>query len=117
MGESERPFRSLRTGDDYSHLLGLLDDGEKLIDVDLADRRQELKAKTASDHRGCRQYLFSMLVEPLEAAPDDESHIFRNVALVDLDVGAELTGRIEDFSLFDQMSAPLLVEERSCSSE
>src|ERR1700674_1008493 len=53
-----------------------------------------------------------MLVEPLEAAPDDESHIFRNVALVDLDVGAELTGRIEDFSLFDQMAVHLLDEER-----
>src|SRR5580692_9176232 len=53
-----------------------------------------------------------MIVEPLETAADDEAHVFRNVALVDLDVGAELTGRIEDFSLFDQMPIYFLDEER-----
>jgi hypothetical protein len=35
--EGERLFRSLGARDDYSHLLRLLDDGEKFVNIDLAD--------------------------------------------------------------------------------
>jgi hypothetical protein len=61
-----------------------------------------------------------ILVEPLQAATDNQPHIFRNVALVDLDVSAELASRIaelasriKDFPLLDQMSVYLLDEEGS----
>jgi len=37
MGEDERPRKSLGARDDYSRLLRLLDDGEKFVNVDLAD--------------------------------------------------------------------------------
>src|ERR1039457_131886 len=112
VGESERPLGSLGARDNYSHLLGLLDDGEKFVNVSLADAGQELKAETASDHCGGSQHLLFFLVEPLQTAPDDQPHIFRNIALVDLEISAKLSGRIEDFSLFDQMPVHLLDEER-----
>src|ERR1700737_2722577 len=50
MGEGERLLGSFRARDDDSHLLRLLDDGEELVNVDLADRAQKLKAETAPDH-------------------------------------------------------------------
>ena len=111
MGEGERLLGPLGARDDYSHPLRLLDDGEKFVNVDLADLGQKLKAETAPDHRGGCQHSLFILVEPLQTAADDQPHVFRNVDLVDLDVSAELAGRIEDFPLFDQMPVHLLDEE------
>src|SRR5580692_11130617 len=56
MGEGERLVGSLGAGDDYSHLLRLLDDGEKLVNVDLAGRSKQFKAETAPDNRGGRKH-------------------------------------------------------------
>src|SRR4029077_3713228 len=111
MAEGKRPFRPLGARHDYSHLLRLLDDRKKLINVDLADPGQKLKAETASDHRGGCQHPLFILVEPFKAAADDQPHVFRNVDFVDLDVRSELAGRIKHFPLFDQMPVHLLDEE------
>src|SRR5216683_4816361 len=111
MGEGERLLGSFRARDDDSHLLRLLDDGEELVNVDLADRAQKLKAETAPYHCcGCEHPRF-ILVEPLQPAADDQPNVFRNVDLFDLDVAAELAGRIEDFPFFDQMPVHLLDEK------
>src|SRR5260370_35517144 len=111
MAERERPLRPLGTRDDYSHLLRLLDDGEKFVNVDQADPGQKLKAETASDHcGGCQPPLF-ILVEPLQAATANQPHIFLNVGLVDRDVSAELAGRIKDFPILQQKPVPLLAKE------
>src|SRR5690348_2359121 len=111
MSEGERLLGSLGAGDDYSHLLRLLDDGEKFINVDLAGRSQKLKAETAPDHRsGCQHPLF-ILTQPRQAAANHQAHVFRNVDLVDLDVSAELAGRIKDFAVLDQMPVHLLHKE------
>src|SRR6266446_7541086 len=99
MAEREGPFRPLGARDDYSHLLGLLDDGEKFVNVDQANPGQKLKAETAPDHCGGCQHALFILVESLQAAADDQPHVFRKVDLLDLDVGAELTGRVEEFPL------------------
>src|SRR6266849_6439062 len=112
MSKGKRTLRPLGARDDYPHLLRLLDDGEEFVNVDLANHSQKLKAETPSDHRGGGQHSLFIVVEPLQAAADDQPHVFRHVALVELEVGAELTGRIEDFSLFDQMPVYLLDEER-----
>src|SRR5882762_8168947 len=111
MGERERLLGSLGARDDYSHLLCLLDNGEKFVNVDLADRRQQLKVKTASDHCGGCQHPLFILVEPLQTAADDQPDGFWNIGFVDLDVSAELAGRIKDFPVFDQMPVHLLDEE------
>src|SRR5713101_4493842 len=111
MGESERLLRPLGARHDYPHLLRLLDDGEEFVNVDLANRSQKLKAETAPDHRGGCQHPLFILVEPLQTAADDQAHVFRNVDLVDLDVSAELAGRIKNFPLFDQMPVDLFDEE------
>jgi hypothetical protein len=66
MGEGERLFGSLGARDDYSHLLRLIDDGEKFVYVDLARRSQKLKAETASDHCSGRQHPLFILVEALQ---------------------------------------------------
>src|SRR5712691_10692122 len=111
MGESKRLLESLGVRDDYSHLLGPLDDGEKFVNVDLADGGQKLKAETAPDRCCGSQHSLFILVESLQTAADDQPHVFRNVALVDLDVGAELASRIKDFPFFEQMPVHLLDEE------
>src|SRR5260370_22424389 len=111
MGEGERLRGPLGARHNYSYLLRLLDNGEEFVNVDLAARSEKLKAETAPDHRGGRQRPLFILIEPLQAAADDQAHVFRNVDLVDPDVGAKLAGRIEDFPLFDQMPVQLLDEE------
>jgi hypothetical protein len=103
VSEGERLLRSLSTRDDYSHLLRLLDCGEKLINVDLAHKGQELKAETAPDYCCCSQRMPFIFVQPPQATTDNQANVFRNVDFVDLNVRAELAGRIEDFSLFDQV--------------
>src|SRR5579872_303646 len=112
MGEGKWPFRALGTGDDNSHLLRLLDDGEELINIDPAYRSQELKAETTPDHCGRSQGPLFVLVEALESAADDQPHIFRNIGFVDRYIRAKFAGRIEDLPLFDQMPVQLLDEER-----
>src|ERR1700730_8980129 len=112
MGEGEWLLLPLGVRDDYSHPLRLLDDGEKFVDVDLADRAQKLKAETAPDHRGSRQRTLFIIFQPLQAAADEQPHVFRNVALVDLDVGAEFTRRVKDLPLFRQMPIHFFNEER-----
>src|SRR5271156_3673452 len=99
-------------GDDYSHLLRLLEDGEEFVNVDLAGFSQEPETKAAPNHRGSRQRTLFVLVEPLEAAADDQANVIWNLDLVDLDVGTELAGSIEDFPLFDQMPVDLFDKER-----
>src|SRR6516165_6435900 len=111
MGEGIRPFRTLGAGDDYSHLLRLLDDGEEFVKVNLADPTQKLKAETASYHSGGCQHPFLVVAEPLQSATDDQTHVFRNSHLFDLDVGAKLTGGIEESSLVEQMTVEFLDEE------
>src|SRR6266404_257969 len=112
MGEGEGVLGPLGARDDYSHPLRLLEDGEESVNVDLANLRQEAEAEAAPDHCGGRQHQLFILVEPLQAPADDQTNVVRNVDLVDLDVSAELAGRIEDLSLFDQMPVHLLDEER-----
>src|ERR1700730_6339744 len=111
MAEGKRPFRPLGARHNYPHLLGFFDDGEKFINVDLADLSQKLKTETASDHRGGCQHSLFILVEPREPAADDQPHVFRNVDLVDLDVGAELARRIIEFPILEQMPVQLLDKE------
>jgi hypothetical protein len=111
MSEGERPLWSLGARDDYSHPLRLLDDGEKFVNVALADRSQKLKAETAPEHRGGCQHPLFILVELRQAAADDQPHALWDVALVDLNVSEELAGLIKDFPLFDQMPIHLLDEE------
>ena len=101
MGKGERPLRPFTARDDYSHPLGLLDDGEKFINVDRARRGEKLKAETAPDNRGGCQHLRFIVVEPLQAPADHQAHVLRNVDLINLDVSAELAGRIEDSPVFD----------------
>src|SRR5712692_6048980 len=111
MSKDKRSLRPLGAGDDYPHLLRLLDDGKEFVNVDLADRSQKLKAETASDHRCCRQHPLLILLEPLQTAADYQPHIFRDIALIDLDVRAEFAGRIKHFPILDQMPVYLLDEE------
>ena len=111
VGEDERPPKSLGARDDYSHLLRLLDDGEKFVHLDLADGSQKFKAEAAPDYRGGGQCALFTLVEPLQPAADDQPHVLWNVVLGDLDVGAELAGLIEDLALFEQMPVHLFDEE------
>src|ERR1700692_896069 len=102
MGEGERLLRSLRAGDDYSHLLGLLEHREEFVKTDPADLSEEPEAKATPDYRGsCKRALF-ILVEPRQAAADDQANVIRNVDFIDLDVGAELGGCIGDFPFFAQ---------------
>src|ERR1700726_2023696 len=111
MGEGERPLRPLGTRNDYSHLLRFLDDREEFVNIDLANRGKKLKAETAPDHCGSDQHPLFVLIEPLQAAADDQAHVFRNVNFVDLDIRAELPSRIENFPFFDQMPINLLNEK------
>src|ERR1022692_2283795 len=111
MGKGEWLLWPLGTRDDYSHLLRLLDDGEEFVNIDLADLSQKPEAEATPDHRCGPQHPLFILVEPLQAAADDQAHVFRNVSLVDLDVSAELAGRVEDFALLDQMPKDLLDEK------
>src|ERR1700730_2008855 len=111
MAEGERPLGSFGARDDYSHLLRLLDDREQFVNVDQTDPGQKLKAEPAPDHCGGCQHALFILVEPLKAAADDQPHVFRNVDLLDLDVGAELTGRVEEFPLLEQIPVQFLNEE------
>src|SRR5260370_32404193 len=112
MSKGKRSLRPLGAWDDYPHLLRLLDDGEQFVNVDLTDLGQKLKAETAPDHRGSRQRTLFILVETFQPPTDDQANVFRNVDFVNLDVCAELAGRIEDFPLFDQMPVHLLDEKR-----
>src|SRR5260370_19387671 len=111
MSKGKRSLRPLGAWDDYPHLQRLLDDGEQFVNVDLTDLGQKLKAETAPDHRCSRQRTLFGLVQPLQTSADDQPDVFRNVDLVDLDVFAELTRRIEDFPLFDQMPVYFFDEE------
>src|SRR5258708_297963 len=112
MSEGKWLLRPLGTRDDYSHLLRLLHDAEKFVNVDQADRSQKLKAETAPDHCGCSQHPLFVLVEPFQTAADDQPHVLWNVALVDLDVSAEFAGRIKDLAVFRQMPINFFNEER-----
>src|SRR5882672_10255327 len=103
MGEGERLVWTLGAGDDYSHLLRLLEDSKEFVNVDFADLSQEPEAEAAPDHRGSGQRTLIIFVEALEAAADDQANVIRNVDFVDLDDVAELTSGIEDFPPFDQM--------------
>src|SRR5258706_16253140 len=111
MAEGKGPLRPLGAGDDYSHLLGFFDHVEKLVDVDLADRGQQLKTETAPDHRGGCEHALFILVEALQTATDDQPYVFRNVYLVERNVSAEAARRIKDFPLLEQMPVQLLDEE------
>src|SRR6266851_98798 len=111
MSEGERLLGSLRARDDHPHLLRLLDYGEKFVNIDLAYLGQESKAETAPDHRCCGQHPLVILVEPLQTAADDQPHVFRDIALIDRDVRADLAGRIKDFPLLYQMPVELLDEK------
>src|SRR5262245_61844488 len=95
MAEGKGPLRPFGTGDDDSHLLGFLDDDEKLVHVDLADLAQQLKTETAPDHRRRCQHPLLVLVQPLQAATDDQPDVFWNGNLVDRHVSAEVARRIE----------------------
>src|SRR6266851_4155690 len=103
MRESKRLLGCLGVQNDYSHPQRLLDDGENFVNVDLAD--------TAPDHCSDRQHTLFILVEPFQMAADDQPDIFRNVDLIDLDVGAEPASRIKNFPLFEQMPVHLLDED------
>ena len=94
MAEGKRPFRPLGARHNYPHLLGFFDNGEKFINVDLADLSQKLKTETASDHRGGGKHELFVVVEPLQPATDDQAHVHRDIALVEIDVGAELASVI-----------------------
>src|SRR5229473_2206878 len=111
MRESKRLIGSLGVRNDYSHPQRLLNDGEDFVNVDLADSGQKLKAETAPDHCGGRQHSLFILVEPFQTAADDQPHVFRNVALLPLDVSTKLVSPIKDFPLFDQIPVHLLDEE------
>src|ERR1700682_5761620 len=111
MAEGERPLRPVGARYNYSHLLGLLDSGEKLADVNLAALGQQFKTEAAPDYCSGSKHPLFILVEPLEAAADDQAHVFRNVDLVDRNVSAELAGRIKDFPILEQMPVQLLDEE------
>ena len=52
-----------------------------------------------------------MIVEALQAPPDNQAHVFRHVDFVDRNVSAELTGRIKHSPLLDQMPVQLFDEE------
>src|ERR1700687_5570126 len=112
MSKGKRLLRPLGARDDYAHRLRFLDDIKKLVHTDLAYRSQKLKAETAPDNRCGRKCALFILVQPLQTAADNQPHVFRNVDFVDLDVRAELAGRIEHFPLLDQMPVHLLDEER-----
>ena len=62
MGETERLLGSFGAGDDYSHLLRLFDDREKLVNVALADLGQKPEAETTPDRCGGCEYPFFILV-------------------------------------------------------
>src|SRR4029077_9525348 len=103
MAERIRPLRSLGTRDDDSHLLRLLDDGEELVNVDLADGAQKSEAETAPDYRGGCQHPLFIFVEALQPTADNQLHIFRNVALIDIEVAAEFAGKVKEFPALEQM--------------
>src|SRR5260370_22983493 len=111
MGEGEWLLRQLGARDDYSHLLRLLNDAEKFVNVDVADGSQKFKAEAPPDHCSGRQRPLYILVEPLQAAADDQPHVVWNLVLSNLDVRAELASLIEDLPLLDQMPVHLLDEE------
>jgi hypothetical protein len=52
MGEAEWLFGPLGTRDDYPDPLCLLDDGEELVNVDLARRSLKVNAEATTDHCG-----------------------------------------------------------------
>src|ERR1700730_12467782 len=112
MAEGKRPLRPLGARDNDSHLLRLLDDGKEFINVDLAASAQKSEAEPAPDYRGVCQHPLFIFVEALQPAADNQLHIFRNVALVDLEVGAEFAGGIKELPTIEQMPVHLLDEER-----
>src|SRR5258707_11955412 len=101
MCEGKGHLRSFGALDDYSHLLCFLDDGEKFINIDLADRSQKLKTETAPDHCSGGQFPLFILVEPLQAAAVDQPHVLLDPLLGHLDVRPELAGLIANLTLFD----------------
>src|SRR5216684_2812038 len=111
MSKGKRSLRPLGARDDYAHRLRFLDDIKKLVHTDLAYRSQKLKAETAPDNRCGRKCALFILVQPLQTAADDQTHVFRNVGFVEFELSAELTGRVEEFPLFNQMPVHLLDEE------
>src|SRR6266576_97337 len=111
MAESKRALRPLGARDDHSHLLRLLNDSKEFVNADLADSAQKPETETAPDYRGGCQHPLFIFVEALQPAADDQLHIFRNVALVDLEVAAEFAGRVKEFPTLEQMPVHLLNEE------
>src|SRR5882757_3376398 len=112
VAESERPLGTLRARDDDSHLLRFFDHGEKLVNIDLADRCQQLKTEAAPDYCGRSQHALFILVEPCQAAPDDQPYVFRNVNFVDRNVSAELASGVKHLPFLDQMPVQLFDEKR-----
>src|SRR5271154_3008704 len=103
MSKGKRFLWPLGARDDYPHRLRFLDDIKKFVRTDLAYRIQKLKAETTPDNRCGRKCALFILVQPLQAAADNQPHIFRNIVLFDLKFSAELTGRVEESSPFSQM--------------
>src|SRR5216684_396579 len=111
MGEGEGPLRSFGARHDYSHLLRLIDDVEKFVNVDFADVGQKLKTETSPDNCGGGQRALFILGEPLQPPPDNQAHVFWNIDFVDRDISAEFAVCVEDFPVFDQMPINFLDEK------
>src|SRR5258708_1937775 len=101
MAEGKRALRAFGTGDNDSHLLGFLDDVKKFVNVYFADAGEQLKTEAAADHRGGGQHALIILVEALQSAAYDQAHVFRDVELIDREIGAELAGGIIEFSILE----------------
>src|SRR5438309_2139546 len=99
-------------GDYHTRCLGLLDDVEERARVELGDDLEQREGERASDDGARRQHLLRLLAETLEASTDDEAHALRDVELVDRDVGAEVSVRVEDLAFLDEVTEHLLDEER-----
>src|ERR1700722_13280767 len=111
MREGERRLGSLGARDYHSHALRLLDDSEEVVNIDLADCTQKLKAESAPNHRGGHQHPYFILVKPRDTTADDQPYIFRYVVLGDFDARAKFAGFIEDLPLFVQVPVHFLDEE------
>src|SRR6185295_7431765 len=107
-----RRFRTLGGRDDRAHLLRLLDNREQIVDIEVADRAEELEAEATPDHGCRRQRAALVLVEAREPTADDEAHVLGDVDLLEREVGANVPGGVEDASVLDEVLVDLLDEER-----
>src|SRR5215469_1698618 len=112
MGEGEGSLRPFGTRDGHSQALRPVDDVEKFIDIHLAHRGQKLKAETSPENRCRAQSADLRFTETFEAPGDNQSHVIRDINLIDLQVTVELSGAIEDSSFLNQMPVQLHQEER-----